>query len=452
MTADLRALYRAAWVLPVTSPPIRNGAVLVDGDGCIATTAPAAAIEPPEGTPVVELGEAILLPGLVNVHAHAELSMFRGALEDLPFREWIVRLVGAKRSVLTEEDHLWAARWTAIEAMRAGITTLGCTEASTAAARALGEAGMRGTVYQEVFGPDPEQAGEGIAALRDCVLALRAGQEGLVRIGISPHAPYTVSDDLYRLAIRLAVEEGLPMAVHIAESAAERDLVTHGGGDFEPGLRARGIPTPARAGSPIELLERLGVLRARPLLIHAVDVDHEDIRRIAESGSAVAHCPVANAKLGHGVAPVVEMQAAGITVGLGTDSVASNNRLDLLEEARTATLLQRARLRRPDPLSADELLRMCTVDGARALGLEGRVGALEPGMEADLCAVSLGGAHARPVNDPLATLFHSARGADVVLTVVRGRVLYESGRVTSLDEGAARAALDDCAARLAQLR
>jgi cytosine/adenosine deaminase-related metal-dependent hydrolase len=451
MTLDRRALYRAAWVLPVTSPPIRDGAVLVDAEGRIATAAPSAAIEPPEGTPVVELGEAILLPGLVNVHGHAELAMFRGALEDLPFREWIVRLVGAKRAVLTEEDHFWAARWTAIEAIRGGITTLACTEASTAAAAVLVEAGMRGVVYQEVFGPDPAQAADAVGKLQSCVQALRGGENGLVRIGISPHAPYTVSDDLYRLAAELALAEGLPMALHIAESAAERELVGAGGGDFEPGLRARGIPTPVRGSSPVEMLERLGVLRARPLLIHVVDVDAVDIRRIADSGCAVAHCPVANAKLGHGVAPVVEMRAAGIPVGIGTDSVGSNNRLDLLEEARTAALMQRARLRRPEPLPAAELLRLCTVEGARALGLEGRVGALEPGLDADLCAVSLQGAHVRPVNEPLATLFHAARATDVVLTVVRGRVLYRAGKVATLDERSARAALDACAARLGAL-
>lgn len=374
--------------------------------------------------------------------------MFRGALEELPFRDWIGRLVGAKRSVMTDEDHLWAARWTAIEAIRAGMTTLACTESSMAAAQALREAGMRGVVYQEVFGPDPRHAAEAVERLWSCVSGLRGEEDDLVSIGISPHAPYTVSDELYRRATELALAEGLPMALHIAESAAERALVTGGGGDFAPGLRARGIETPVRASSPVALLERLGVLRARPLLIHALDLDAEDIARVAAAGSTVAHCPIANAKLGHGIAPIPEMRAAGIAVGIGTDSVGSNNRLDLLEEARIASLLQRARRGSPDVLPAEELLRLCTAEGARALGLEGRVGALEPGLDADLCAVSLAGAHARPVNDPLAALFHAARGSDVVLTVVRGRVLYAGGRVTTLDEAAAGAAMDRCAERL----
>lgn len=452
MSTSVRALYRADWVLPVTAPPIRNGAVLVDDAGRIAAVGPEAAIEPPEGIEIVELREAILLPGLINVHAHAELAMFRGALEDLPFCDWIVRLVGTKRGTLREEDYQWAARWTMVEALRAGITTIACTESSTAAVEALREAGLRGIAYQEVFGPDPSVAEKAMRSLREKVEALRRDEpaDGLVRIGISPHAPYTVSDALYRLAAALALDEGLPMALHIAESAAERALVTRGEGDFHPGLNARGIATPVRAGSPVELLDRLGVLRTRPLLIHTVDVDDEDVRRIADSGSTVAHCPIANARLGHGIAPVPEMRAAGVPVGLGTDSVGSNNRLDLLEEARVASILQRARLRTPTALGGEDLLRMCTLEGARALGIEHRVGALQPGLEADLCAVSLRGVHARPVHDPLAALFHSTRGCDVILTVVQGRVLYDGRRVLTVDEEATRSALDAIARRMGE--
>jgi 5-methylthioadenosine/S-adenosylhomocysteine deaminase len=452
MSRPSSTLYRAAWVLPVSSPPIREGAVLVDENGLIAAVGPVAAVPPPEGAAVVELGQAALLPGLVNVHGHAELSMFRGALEDLPFRDWILRLVGAKRAVLTEEDHLWAARWTAVEAIRAGITTLGCTESSSGALVALKEAGMRGVVYQEVFGPDPAAAEASLTGLRTCLAALREQESDLVRLGISPHAPYTVSDELYRGATELALSESLPMALHIAESRAERELVGAGEGDFAPGLRARGIATTRRGASPIEMLDRLGVLRARPLLIHVVDADADDIARIRESGSSVAHCPTANARLGHGVAPVPGLRQAGVAVGVGTDSVGSNNRLDLLEEARTASLLQRALARRPDVLTTEDLLRMVTLEGARSLGLDDQIGSLQPGLEADLCAVSFAAAHVRPVNDPLAALFHSARGSDVVLTVVRGRTLYAGGRVLTLDEEATCAAIDACARRLRELR
>lgn len=444
-------LYRADWVLPVTAPPISDGAVLVGEDGRISAVGPRKAVDAPEDTRVVDLGAAALLPGLVNVHGHAELAMFRGALEDLPFHDWIARLVGAKRSILTEADHLTAARWTAVEAIRAGMTTLACTESSVAAVEALGEAGLRGTVFLETFGPDPAMAERSMEMLDRSVTLARERATDLLRVGISPHAPYTVSDDLYRAATRYALREGLPVAVHIAESAAERALVVQGEGAFEPGLRARRIPTPPRGDSPIRLLARLGVLEARPLLIHCLDVDAEDLRLIADSGSSVAHCPVANAKLGHGVAPVEEMFDAGVVVGIGTDSVGSNNRLDLLEEARVAALLQRARLTRHDLLPPERLLRMCTLDGARALGLDDRIGALEPGRDADLCALSLRAPHLRPVVDPVAALFHSARASDVVLTIVRGNVLYERGVLRTVDEAEIGAEIDRIGKRLREV-
>lgn len=441
-------LYRARWILPVASPPIHDGELLVDSEGRIAAVAPAGAIDRPSDLHVEALGEAILLPGLVNVHAHPELAMFRGALEDLEFRDWILRLVSARRTHLREEDSLAAARWTTVEALRSGMTTIGATEASSSAVQALSEAGMRGIVFQETFGPDPSQAEASEAELRRQIDELLPTATDLVRVGVSPHAPYTVSDELYRRTARYAIEAGLPMAVHIAESRAERELVTQGAGDFAPGLRARGIETPVRASSPIRLLQTLGVLDVAPLLIHAVDLDDEDIDLIRGSGCAVAHCPIANARLGHGIVRVAGLVANGVTVGLGTDSVASNNRLDLLEEARVASLMQRARLQRPDLLPAADLLRMCTIEGARALGLDDLTGSLEPGKDADLCVISLAGSHLSPSFDPVTTLFHAARGTDVIMTVVRGRVLYRDGAVTTVNEAQLRADLEVAADRL----
>jgi len=441
-------IYRAAWVLPVAAEPLRDGAVMVGRDGRIAAVGPRLALEAPEDAEIVELGEAALMPGLVNVHAHPELSLFRGALEDLRFRDWILRLVGAKRTALRDEDYDVAARWSLVECLRAGITTVAATESSAASFGALREAGMRGVVYREVFGPDPAIAGESMADLRRSVERMRRDETELVRIGVSPHAPYTVSDRLFTACAEYARADALPMAVHAAESIPERDLVTRGEGDFAPGLRARSIETPVRGASTMEMLDRLGVLDARPLLIHCVLVEYDDLVRMADHGCAVAHCPVANARLGHGIAPYAEMREAGISVGLGTDSVGSNNRQDLLEEARIASLLHRGRVARYDVLSPTDLLRLATIDGARALGVDDRVGTLEPGKDADLCAVALAAPHVRPVHDPAAAVFHAARGTDVTLTTVKGRVLFANGVVQTLDEAALAEAVMDPAARV----
>lgn len=445
--------YLAEWVLPVTTPPIRRGALTVSEDGRILEVAAADELAAEPGLEVVDLGAAILLPGLVNVHVHAELAGFRGLLEDLPFHQWIPRLRRIKLAAAASPEELEAAAlMTCAESLAAGITCFGATEDSAAALAALRGSGMRGVVYREVFGPDPLTAEAALADLAERVRELRALETPLVRIGISPHAPYTVSDPLYAAAAALATQESLPIAVHAAEAEAEELLVTAGEGAFAAGLRSRGLSTPARARSTIDLLERTGILEHAPLVIHGIRVDAEDVALLARHHASVAHCPTANARLGHGIAPVVELRAAGVNVALGTDSVASNNRLDLLEEARTAQLLQRARLQVSSALTGPELLELATLAGARALGLADRIGSLEAGKDADLCAVRIDTLHTEPAHDPYATLFHAARGSDVVLAVVRGRVLYQQGRFEGVDVTGARERLRILAERMRAAR
>jgi 5-methylthioadenosine/S-adenosylhomocysteine deaminase len=441
-------LYSARWLLPVSRPPLRDYAMLVDARGRIERVAPRASFGDTGGIRHVDFGEAALLPGLVNVHAHPELAMFRGALEDLPFHQWIPALMRGKKT-LSDSDYDVAARWTCAESLRAGITTIGATEDSGAAAGALQAAGMRGCVFLEVFGPAPGQADDAMRELHAKLERCAPSASGRVRLGVSPHAPFSVSDALFARVARFARSEQLPIATHAAESEAEDLLVREAAGPFAAGLRTRGIAVEPRGRSTIDLLARTGVLDCAPLLIHAIRASPEDLGLIAAAGAAIAHCPIANARLGHGIAPLVVAPAAGIPVALGTDSVASNNRLDLLEEAHAAQALQRARLQSGAVFASDELLRMVTIDAARALGVSDRVGSLDEGKDADFCVVRLDTVHAVPVADPLSALFHAARGSDVLLTAVGGHWLFTDGRVTTLDEAALETAIGAIAARLA---
>lgn len=415
--------YHARWVLPISAPPIENGTVAVR-DGRIAFVGPRA--DAPAGQDE-DLGDALLLPGLVNTHTHLELTVMRGFLEDLSFDRWIIRLNGVKRAVLDRDRMLDSARFGILEGLRAGITTYADTCDSGVAFDAMLEAGVRGIMYQEVFGPDPLECDRSLAGLRDKVAALRPRQTPLVRIGVSPHAPYTVSDALYAAVARYARDEALPVAVHIAESDVEQAMVERGEGIFADGQRRRGLTVAARARSSIALIAQQGILDTGALLIHCVRLDREDVALVANSRCAVAHCPVSNAKLGNGVAPVLELHAAGITIGLGSDSVASNNRMDLLAEARTAVLAQRARHSRHDVLCARDVLHFATLGGARALGLSGETGSLEPGKSADLAAFPLESCSA-PVHDPEAAAVFSLPGVAASLVTVAGRELVRDGR------------------------
>lgn len=416
--------YHARWVLPVTNPPIENGTV-VEHEGRIVFVGPRSAAPAGED---YDLGDAFLMPGLVNAHTHLELTAMRGLLEGLEFHEWIARLRAMREEVLDEAMLLDSARWGIVEGIRAGVTTYADTCSSGVALTAMRELGVRGIMYQEVFGPDPSRCEAMIEDLRQRIARLRDSETQLVRLGVSPHAPYTVSDVLYVEAARLAGREELPIAVHVAESDAERQLVVEGCGPFADALRKRGIDTPPRARSPIALLEKSGLLNPRTLLIHCVRVDSSDVALIHEAGCGIAHCPVSNAKLGHGVAPLLELLSGTDRVGLGSDSMASNDRMDMLEEARMAVLQQRARALRADVLPVSVALRLATLGGARALGLDSRVGSLEAGKDADLVAFPLDGL--APIGDPEAAAIFALGGRAAIFVTVAGRRLVEKGRLS----------------------
>jgi 5-methylthioadenosine/S-adenosylhomocysteine deaminase len=225
------------------------------------------------------------------------------------------------------------------------------------------------------------------------------------------------------------------MAVHVAESPAEMLFVRDGMGPFADRLRAREIAVAPLAESPIALLESTGVLAAQPLLIHVIQADDRDLRRIADAGASIVHCPISNAKLGHGIAPLDRMLAHGIRTGLGTDSVASNDRMDLLGEARQATLLASLRAGTPDALSAHESLALATRGGADALGLGSRIGTLEVGKDADLAAFPLTHDDAQPLFDPAVALVHALAGkVEAMLVTVQGHELVVNGAVLQRDE------------------
>jgi len=406
----LTRVLSADWVLPIEGPPIEDGAVAIDG-GRIAAVG--TRDELGNGT---HYDDAVLLPGFVNAHSHIEYAVYAGFGDSLTdFAEWI-RLHTERKQRIGWEEYVDIARLGAAECLRSGIATLGDCSFSGAAAVAMDELGLRGIAYLEVFGADPAEAMEQFEELRD---RAAAHFDERVAVGVSPHAPYSVSAAVYHACAEL----GLPVATHISESESEVRYLLDGGGAWEtiPWL----VDPPGTTGT--RLLAREGLLGPHVLAAHCVVVEPEEIALLAEHDVAVAHCPRSNAYVGCGIAPLRELRRAGLRVGVGTDGVSSTPSHDYFDELRAVVMMARARERRPDAMTAAEALELATLGGARALRLEAEVGSLVPGKRADLAVVSVEGSPYVPVEDPAAAVVFGGSPERVLATYVDGEPRYERG-------------------------
>ena len=415
-------------VLPITAEPISEGAVAIDGNRIAAVGIRADIIAEFPNAEVEDFGEAAILPGFVNCHSHLELTAMRGALDDVEhdFKSWLLR-INELRSGMTDEDIVAAATAGAWEGAAAGVTCFGdIGRSGHAGVAALKATGLRGIVFQETeFSPDNRTADDDFKKLGEKFEELKKEETGLVRVGLSPHSPYTVGSRLFELIAQYSIINRIPLAIHAAESVEEMDLLTKGDGFFAEFFERMELEWASPRCTPVEYLERLGVLSTRPLLAHCVMASERELERIASYGASIAHCPKSNAKFGHGYAQFEKMLDAGIKVGLGSDSVASNNLCDLLEEARFAALAARNRPDRKRFITAKDVLEAATIGGAKALAMDTEIGSLEPGKQADIAVVSLTHAAQQPVNEIYAALVFSSSGRDVVKTFVAGSKVWQ---------------------------
>jgi 5-methylthioadenosine/S-adenosylhomocysteine deaminase len=403
-------VYSADWVLPIEGPPIRDGAVAVE-DGRIAAVGTAE-----------ELGAgrrfegAAILPGFVNAHTHLEYAVYAGFGDALDFESWLALHIERKGRLL-DGDAEAIAELGAAECLAGGITTIADASFTGAAAIAADRLGLRAIVYLEVFGADVEAALARFATLRG---SIEPSLSDRVRVGVSPHAPYTVGVDVYEACAGL----GVPLMTHVSESPAETEWLLSGSG---PMAAFSHLLVPPAGETGPRMLARRGLLGPNVVLAHCVEVEDEEIGLLAASATGVVHCPRSNGYLGCGVAPVAALRAAGVRLGLGTDSPASAPSFDMFDELRTAIVVARARERRADALTPSEALGLATLGSARALGLEAEVGSLAVGKRADLTVVSLEGSPYHPWEDPAAAVVLGGSPDRVITTLVDGEARYERG-------------------------
>ena len=442
---------RARWVLPIHMPPIENGEIVIE-DGKIVAVGKAVRRGVSE---YLDLGYTALLPGFVNVHAHLEQTVLRGYVEDMSYFPWTRRLTALKSHVELD-DWITSATVGAAEMLSAGVTTVGDCADAGASLPAMLVSGLRGIVYREVQGMESGAKDEHtLSVFQQRVWNMRAqsarmGAGDRVRVGISPHSAYAVPPSLFMPLALMANKENLSQQIHIGETQDEESLLMDGEGAFADHLRARSVSWNAPQISAVQYVAACGGFEAPAVAVHCIHVDEMDAQLLKIKNVGVAHCPKSNGKLGAGVMPLAMLRREGVTIGLGTDGMASNNAVDMFEEMRS--MLYQARAKRKDvmTLTARDALEIATIGGARCLRMNESIGTLETGKNADLCAVSLDGLHLQPTaeDDPIAALVYGARASDVLMSMVEGRVLYDNGRHVLLDTARLRGALTLLRARL----
>ncbi len=414
--------------------PMLQGWMAIEG----ATIAEMGEGRPPahwleQASEIVDGKDLLFLPGLINTHGHAAMSLLRGYADDLVLQDWLENYMWPMEAQFTGDDVYWGSALAAAEMIKTGTTTfLDMYDHMNRVGEVVSESGMRAVLTRGMIGMVPEEVQK--AKLEDAVTFAKewhGAAEGRIRVMMCPHAPYTCPPDFIVKVVEAAHELDLPLHTHMSETRFE----------VEQNVRDYGARPP-------EHLDRLGFFSRPALVAHAVHLNDEEIALLAERQVAVSHNPVSNLKLASGVARVPELLAAGVTVGLGTDSVASNNNLDLFEEIRLSALLHKGVTGDPTAVPAAEALRMGTEYGAKALGLDGETGALRPGMKADFIAVSTANTLFTPRTDFISHLVYSASGADVRHVWADGRQLLGNGELLTLDEEKIRHEAQACFERL----
>ncbi len=413
----MRILVFGTYILPITSPPIEDGGVLIE-DGIIQKVGQRSELDQEEADLVVD-GNLIVMPGLVNTHTHAAMVGFRGLADDLPLMEWLEKHIWPmEREMVTPTFIRHGVKLAMMEMIRGGTTTFADMYFfQRDAAQVVDRVGMRAVLAEGVIdfptpaNPDPEsQLAYTESFIREWL------NHPLIIPAVGPHAPYSTSPDVYRRAHALSERYGVPLLTHVAETQAEIQQIQERYGK-----------------TPVEHLANLGVLDERTVAAHMVWVTEKDMDLVEQYRIGIAHCPESNLKLASGVAPVPAYLRRGLKVGLATDGATSNNDLDMIGEMRTAALLHKGHQQDPTVATAEQVLWMATLGGAQVLGLSDRIGSLEPGKEADLITLDLDAAHLTPIYNPISHVVYAAKASDVRDVFVRGNPLLLDGEFQTLD-------------------
>jgi 5-methylthioadenosine/S-adenosylhomocysteine deaminase len=430
-------LLKAKWVLPIDQLPLSEGAVVVSG-GKIKSVGKVQKLEKQFPTlKVRDFGHAVLMPGFVDLHTHLAYSVFRGACDDLGFVNWKIQLTERSRN-LESEDWKNSAYLGVLEAIECGITTLADITATPETVEAMTNSGLSGRIYYQIVGMDPDAVDKVIDKSKRELEKWRSNSNSLVEFGLAPHSPYSVCPTLYQSVGVWARKELYPLATHLSATIDECQFVKYASsslaGSYRQLMGWEHLLWQPTGVTPIKYLEQWDVFEGETLAVHCVHVNRNDLDILEKYDVAIAHCPRCNAKLGMGIASLDKFRHRHLRVGLGTDSPASVNTMDLFDEMRAGLLLQRGFCQSSERFSAKSFIELATLRAAEALGKDDEIGSLTVGKRADIIAVDLSHSYQVPATDPYSALVYTANQEDVFFSMVAGKVLYENGKYYTLDE------------------
>ncbi|OPX86748.1 MAG: 5-methylthioadenosine/S-adenosylhomocysteine deaminase [Pelotomaculum sp. PtaB.Bin104] len=412
-------LIQGATILTMAGPDheIKDGELAIEGDRIIS-------VGPRGSHPanyridrVINGSGMAVLPGLVNCHTHAAMTLMRSYADDMPLMKWLSEKIWPVEDKLEPEDIYWGTMLCCLEMIKSGTTTFADMYFfMDQAAAAVEESGLRACLSRGMIGSAPN-AGQALEESIRLIKEWHGRAGGRIKVMLGPHAPYTCPPDYLSRVVKAAGENQVGIHIHVAETLDEIEQIKSSYGQ-----------------TPVGYLHQAGLFDLPVLAAHCVHLDEADIEIFANNKVGVAHCPESNMKLASGIAPVVRLLEAGINVGLGTDGAASNNNLDLLEEMNCAALLQKVATGNPTVMPAFTALELATAGGAKTLGLDDEIGILEAGMKADMILVNLGRPHFYPAHNLIANLVYSSSSADVDTVIVDGKVIMEGRRVLTMDE------------------
>jgi 5-methylthioadenosine/S-adenosylhomocysteine deaminase len=411
----LQADYILAWN---NGPEIISQGEIVIEDSNITYLGPRLEREEGDFEEIIKGRDNLIMPGFINAHTHAAMTLFRGYADDMSLMDWLNNKIWPAEAKLKKEDIYWGTLLAIAEMLRGGTTCFADMYFHMdEVARACQESGIRASLAQGLVGLDKIK---GMAGLKEGVSLIRNWHnkgDGRITIMLGPHAPYTCPPDFLQEVLEKATALDVPIHIHLAETRDEVNECLEKYGK-----------------TPVELMKEIGLLDHRVLAAHCVHLTAKEIEILAEKKTAIAHNPGSNLKLGSGTAPVAKLLEKEAVVGLGTDSAASNNNLDMLEEMRLAALLPKGFLENPTIVPAEAAFKMATMNGAGALFLSNEIGTLKIGAKADLIMLNLNQPHFYPRHNLLAHLVYSARSSDINLVMVNGKILLSNGQLLTIDE------------------